>query len=232
VQETIENERGTKSAANACYTGLPMNTLYNMDCMDGMALFPDKFFDLAIVDPPYGIGAHKQLGKKKGEKGNKWNGGNWDNEKPNKFYFNELFRVSKNQVIWGGNYFDLPPTRCFFIYDKVQRIDLADCEFAWTSFDSSARIFTYARGNLQGFRNPGRFHPTEKPRALYRWILSNYAEDCETILDTHAGSCSSCIEFEINGFQWIAFEKDVDYYNDAKERMKRELAQTRLDLQV
>lgn len=206
-------------------TPLKMNTLYNMDCMDGMALFPDNFFDLAIVDPPYGIGKKFSGGKTGKMNFNTIVEKQWDIP-PSKGYFKELFRVSKNQIIWGGNYFSLPATRCFIVWDKLISDDfsLAMAEYAWTSFDLRAKIFRYS--NPKG----NKIHKTQKPRKLYRYLLSNYAENCETILDTHAGSCSSCIEFEINGFQWIAFEKDVDYFNDARARMKRELAQGRLEL--
>jgi len=230
VQKNIENERGTKSAANECYTSLPMNTLYNMDCMNGMALFPDKFFDLAIVDPPYG---DDRIFNGSADFANKVK--QYDNVAPDKAYFDELFRVSKNQIIWGGNYFILPPSSGWIIWDKVRFVEnYSRYELAFTSFRMNPRMFTYCNngGFVVANEDRPKIHPSQKPRKLYRWILSNYAEDCETILDTHAGSCSSCIEFEIGGFEWIAFEKDTDYFNDAKERMKRELAQTRLDLQV
>lgn len=188
--------------------------------MEGMKEYPDKFFDLAIVDPPYGLGMHKQIGKKKGETGNKWGGHFWDKNKPDQDYFNKLFKVSQNQIIFGGNYFALPSTRCIIVWDKVQRIDQADCEIIWTSFNSSARIFTYPRSNIQGFRNPYRFHPTEKPIALYRWLLENYAKPGDKILDTHVGSASSLIAFEAGGFEYVGFEIDKDYFEAAKKRLE------------
>ncbi len=199
---------------------MPQIELLHTDCMEYMAGLPDKAYDLAIVDPPYGIGMHKQIGKKKGETGSKWTGGGaWDNEVPSPEYFAELFRVSKEQVIWGGNYFDIPPSRCFLIWDKVQRIDMADCEMAWTSFDTSARIFTYARSNIQGFRNPNRFHPTEKPVALYRWLLKNYAKPGQRILDTHLGSGSIAIACDMEGFDLVGCEIDADYIKAARHRL-------------
>jgi site-specific DNA-methyltransferase (adenine-specific) len=198
--------------------------------MEYMATVPDKYFDLAIVDPPYGIGAHKQIGKKKGEKGNKWVGGAWDNEKPSDEYFNELFRISKNQIIWGGNYFDLPPSRCFLIWDKVQRIDMADCELAWTSFKTSARIYEFSCSNLQGFRNPDRFHPCEKPVALYNWLLTNYAKKGQKVFDSHLGSASSAIAAHYFGVDFVGCELDKDYFDAAKARF--DMATRQLALSV
>jgi site-specific DNA-methyltransferase (adenine-specific) len=189
--------------------------------MDVMSKLADKAYDLAIVDPPYGIGMHRQIGKKKGERGDKWDGSKWDDETPSAQYWSELFRVSKHQIIWGGNYFPLPPSRCFVVWDKVQRIDLADCEMAWTSFDTSARIFTFARSNLQGFRNPQRFHPTEKPINLYSWLLANYAQPGWRILDTHMGSGSSVIAANERGFEILACEIDPKYFAAAVERIGR-----------
>lgn len=200
-----------------------------MDCMALMAQFPDKYFELAIVDPPYGISAHNEMGlfdsRNGSRKESKWIGGEWDNKKPTEEYFLELFRVSKNQIIWGGNYFHLPPSRCFLIWDKVQRIDQADCEMAWTSFRDSARIFTFARGNLQGFMNPHRFHPTEKPVALYKWLLHNYAKQGYKILDTHLGSGSIAIACHQMGYDLTGSELDKDYFEAMQKRIKEETRQ-------
>ena len=211
-----------------------MIELLNCDCMEYMATVPDKYFDLSIVDPPYGIGAHKEIGLGNSRNGNrkasKWMGGDWDNEKPSDEYFNELFRISKNQIIWGGNYFDLPPTRCFLIWDKVQRIDMADCELAWTSFKTSARIYEFSRSNLQGFRNPDRFHPCEKPVALYEWLLTNYAKKGQRILDTHLGSGSSAIAAHYFGVDFVGCELDKDYFDAAKARFDMATKQLAIDL--
>ena len=207
------------------YNGRSTIRMYLGDCMD---LMKAGTWDLAIVDPPYGIGMDRQIGKKKGEKGDKWIGGDWDNATPRPEYFDGLFRISKNQIIWGGNYFDLPTTRCMIIWDKVQRIDMADCEIAWTSFNTSARIFTYARSNLQGFRNPNRFHPTEKPVQLYKWLLTNYAKEGDTILDTHGGSMSIAIACWDLGFDLDIIELDEDYFNDAVKRFENHISQTQL----
>jgi len=200
-----------------------------MDCMELMKQYPDKHFDLAIVDPPYGIGYSELVAKKKLKHGwKKRHTSQWDNETPKVEYFEHLFRVSKNQIIWGGNYFNLPPTRCFIIWDKVQRIDQADCELAWTSFNKSARIFQYARGNESGFapklkgaeRAGINIHPTQKPIALYKWLLHNYAKSGDTILDTHLGSGSSRIAANELGFDFTGCELDEHYFQESVNRFK------------
>jgi site-specific DNA-methyltransferase (adenine-specific) len=207
--------------------------------MEGMARYPDKYFDLAIVDPPYGIGYSDVVGKKKKEHGWKERKSNqWDLHTPSFEYFIELFRVSKNQIIWGGNYFDLKPTRCFLIWDKVQRINQADCELAWTSFSSSARIFQYARGNESGFAPKlkeiekafANIHPTQKPIALYKWILNKYAKQGDKVLDTHLGSGSSRIAAYEMGFDFTAFELDKEYYEAQEKRYKAHILQLKLNL--
>ena len=194
---------------------------YNMDCVEGMKQFPDKYFDLAIVDPPYGINIQKsgRLGR--------YNTNNvWDNEIPNDDYFQELFRVSKNQIIWGGNYFPLKPTKCFLIWDKKQpeNISFASCEFAWTSFDSVAKTFYYSPMN----DTDKRIHTTQKPVALYEWLLSRYAKDGDIILDTHVGSASSLIACYNTNHKFVGFELDEHYYKLSKERLDREMAQMNL----
>ncbi len=209
----------------------------NEDNMELMARYPDNHFDLAIVDPPYGIGYSKLVGDKRESDG--WKNrdpSKWDNETPTREYFNELFRVSKNQIIWGGNYFELRPTRCFLIWDKVQRISQADCEQAWTSFDKSARVFRYARGNESGFapkssdidKQFANIHPTQKPVKLYEWLLMNYAKEGDKILDTHLGSGSIAIACHNLGFDLTACELDKDYFDAAIKRIKNHIAQQRL----
>lgn len=188
------------------------------DCMDletGLPSYPDKFFDLAIVDPPYGLGDKLTQG---GTWANKYKNGDadWD-KKPEPNYWKELFRVSKNQIVWGGNYFHLPPTRCFIIWDKKAHMDtLADCEMAWTSFDSNAKIAKHVRNTHEK-----RVHICQKPVALYRWLLENYAKPGQLILDTHVGSASSLIACESMGFDYVGFEIDPDYYAAAKNRMSK-----------
>jgi site-specific DNA-methyltransferase (adenine-specific) len=201
---------------------LKLNKLYNMDCMEGMKQFPDKYFELAIVDPPYGIDINSsgRLGHY-GGKGKKW-----DSQTPDDDYFKELFRVSENQIIWGGNYFNLPPTRCFLIWDKKQpeNVSFASCEYAWTSLDASAKTFYMSPMNV----SEERIHPTQKPTRLYKWILSRYAKQGDKILDTHVGSASSLIACYDMGFDYIGFEIDEDYYNMAQKRIEETKAQIRM----
>ena len=205
---------------------LEMNQLYLMDCMEGMKQFPDKYFELAIVDPPYGIGA----GKEKPHNGWKDYGiKHWDNQSPDKAYFEELFRVSQNQIIWGANHFISKISRdfsCFIIWDKGQRnFSLADGEMAWTSFKKAARFFNYSRARAL---QEGKIHPTQKPVALYKWLLKNYAKQGDKILDTHVGSASSLIACYDMGFDYIGFEIDEDYYNMAQKRIEEHKAQLRM----
>ena len=203
---------------------MPISETHNIDCMEFMAGLPDGFFDLVIADPPYGLGMDKQIGKKKGETGCKWGGKDWDKPIDSESLFQEVFRVSKNQIVWGGNYFNLPATRCFLIWDKVLRIDMADCEFAWTSFHTSARIYTYPRSSIQGFMNPNRFHPTEKPVALYKWLLTNYAKPGHKIFDPMMGSQSSRIAAWDMGFDYYGCELDADYFRDGETRFAAHIA--------
>ena len=245
--------------------------LHLMDCMEGMRQFPDGFFDLAIVDPPYGDGNSKigggtvrgivrpiQAWNRFGQRfdrykygtdsrsgqpsENTWGGttcertgGTWAAKygkkiiawdvAPGKDYFDELFRVSRDQIIWGGNYFDLPPTRCFLIWDKLQgeNFSMAACEYAWTSFSTNAKMF---KAVPMGTAAETRFHPTQKPVALYQWILSRYAKPGMKILDTHAGSASSLVACHLAGFdQAWGFEIDPVYFEKAKARLDKEKAQ-------
>ena len=194
----------------------------NEDCMDLLKRTPDKFYELALVDPPYGIDINSsgRLGHY-GGKGKKW-----DNHIPNDIYFKELFRVSKNQIIWGGNYFNLPPTRCFLIWDKEQPEDVsfASCEFAWTSFNLSAKTF-YKRPQNADVQ---RIHPTQKPVALYKWLLDKYAKKGDKILDTHLGSGSIAIACHDYGFELTACELDKEYYDKAVQRIKNHVSQLKL----
>lgn len=204
------------------------------DCMNpeyGLPSYPDKYFDLAIVDPPYGINAAK-LGvgdvQKAKQRNGKIKGGSWDSCTPDSSYFEELRRVSKNQIIWGGNYFALPPCRGFIVWDKGATLrgrDFSECEFAYTSFDRPSKMAVY---DITAFspqfwqeRVYGKIHPTQKPISLYRWLLENYAKPGQLILDTHVGSASSLIALESMGFDYVGFEIDEDYYNAAKNRMSK-----------
>ena len=206
--------------------------------MDLMARYEDKYFDLAIVDPPYGIGADKAQnagGKKWGYK--KYKDTDWDSEIPKQEYWGELFRVSKNQIVWGGNYMTeyLEPRMGWVLWDKGQRdFSLADGELAWTSFNKALRIFTLPRGSALAKSNKlgGRIHPTQKPVALYEWLLKNYAKEGDKILDTHLGSGSIAIAIDrmnkIEGMNLTltACELDKDYYDAAMKRIKEQTAQT------
>lgn len=196
-------------------------TLYNMDCMDYMATLPDKYFDLAIVDPPYGIGIANNPVRQSHEKKQ------WDNSIPGELYFKEINRISKNQIIWGGNYFldHLGKTQGFIIWDKKQPQDfsLAMCEFAWSSIQKPAKIFRYSV--LMGDE---KIHPTQKPVKLYEWLLVNYAETGHKILDTHGGSLSNVIACLNLGFEIVCTELDEDYFNAGVERVRKSQQQQRL----
>lgn len=208
---------------------------YNMDCMKGMKEFPDKYFDLAIVDPPYGIGesGSKNHTRSKFAKSKNYKAFAGDDLKtPEKDYFNELFRVSKNQIIWGGNYMVSNIEKnspCWIVWDKDNgETDFADCELAWTSFDSAVRKFKYRwNGMLQENMKQKEFriHPTQKPVALYEWLLGKYAKPGDIILDTHVGSASSLIACHRTKHKFVGFELDEYYYNKASERLAAEQAQ-------
>lgn len=199
-----------------------VNKAYNMDCMEYMRTIPDKVFDLAVVDPQYGINITNSGRLKKYNA----NTAKWDSETPQKNYFLELCRVSKNQIIWGGNYFHLPPTRGFLIWDKKQPegVSFASCEFAWTSFDQSAKTFYYSMLNDKDFR----IHPTQKPVALYSWIFRRYAKQGDKILDTHLGSGSSRIAAYDAGLDFVGCEIDRDYFKAQEERFAAHTAQCSL----
>lgn len=203
--------------------------LLHIDCMDYMRTLPDKAFDLAIVDPPYGIGMD---GGNVGYKGlNDFEKKDWDRYVPGPEYFAELMRVSAAQIIWGGNYFDLPPSRCFLIWDKGEGFygrTYAECEQAWVSIDGNAKIFKrdpLARGDYHG-----KIHPTQKPVPLYQWILRSYAKPGQRILDTHLGSGSSAIAAHYFGCDFVGCELDPDYYKAACERFDRETRQQAMQL--
>ena len=204
-----------------------MIELLNIDCMKYMATLPDKAFDLAVVDPPYNIGGDSiHAGRLKRGSGKLKNraiqllDSSFDEIPLNENYFDELFRVSQNQVIWGMNYFELPRTRGVICWDKVQPWEnFSQVELAWTSFDFPAKLYRYDN------RTGGKIHPTQKPIALYDWILRNYAKPGQRILDTHLGSGSSAIAAHYFGCDFVGCEIDVDYFNAAKERFDRETRQ-------
>ena len=244
--------------------------------MEGMKEFPDKYFDLAIVDPPYGGGASQNVHverERERERGLHGGVADYESRKRSRFggwfdryyiggpdgrrmdetlpkgttgaegadlrhwdvapppeYFNELARVSKMQIIWGWNYFDLPPTRCFLILRKLQvpleGFSMAPVEYAWTSFNRNAAMVELFTASKTG--EPRRIHPTQKPVELYTWILNHFAQPGDKILDTHVGSASSLIACHRLGFQYVGFELDEYYYKQASERLEREKAQMSL----
>ena len=218
---------------------------YNEDCMIGMARYPDKHFDLAIVDPPYGIGFDGNTTVKgKSGKASTFTDKQhhikkeWDVSRPTAEYFAELQRVSKNQIVWGGNYFAdlLPPQKGWIFWDKkitnANNTNFSDGELAWTSFNCILRRFTYDWIGFGYLNNPQRekkIHPTQKPVALYKWLLKNYAKHGDKILDTHVGSASSLIACYDMGFNAVGFEIDPDYYAASKKRLESFMAQIRLE---
>ena len=220
-------------------THKPEITLLNVDCMQYMATLPDKAFQLGIVDPPYGINAPNMAATPcqplAGSK--RLNGGSgklknrllntakieWDNEIPDQAYFDELMRVCENVIIWGGNYFPLPPSRCILCWDKVQPWEnFSQIELAWTSFDSPAQLFKFDN------RTGDKIHPTQKPVQLYEWVLSKYAKTGQRILSTHMGSGSDAIACHNLGFDGVFCEIDKDYYEAACARLKAHQAQQTL----
>ena len=201
-----------------------------------MSRYEDNHFDLAIVDPPYGIGADENAHKNgincKSNGFKEHKKGSWDNAIPDKAYFDELQRVSKNQIIWGGNYFTeyLKPVMSWIVWDKMQHnFSFADGELAWNSFGNKLKIFQYARGNESGFAPKIKaglkiglnIHPTQKPIALYEWLLMNYAKEGDKILDTHLGSGSIAIACHNLKYDLTACELDKEYYNAAMERITK-----------
>ena len=210
-----------------------MITATNEDNMLMMARYPDNYFDLAIVDPPYGIDIHKmsytQSTKGGVAKRKDYSSvGDWDSNTPDNKYYSELFRTSKNQIIWGGNYFNLPLTKSWVIWDKRTEAkysnDFADCEMAWTSFNKPAKIFRWLWSGMmqQDMKNKEvRIHPTQKPVKLYEWLLMNYAKEGDKIIDTHRGSASLDIACHNLGFDLWTCELDTDYFDDGNKRLKQ-----------
>ena len=202
--------------------------MYNQDCMKALQDMDENQFDLAIVDPPYGkdiIKTGKVGGDNKGIAFTNYGSNDWDKNTPSKEYFNELFRVSKNQIIFGSNYFELPPTRCNIIWDKMQKFSGADFELAWTSFDKASKAFRMSR--VEAY-SAGKIHPTQKPIKLYEWLLMNYAEKGNKILDTHLGSGSIAIACHNLDFPLIACELNPFFYKEAVERLKKHQMQIRM----
>ena len=233
--------------------------VYNVDCLELMRSLPDDAFDLIIADPPYGGGftegggckgwfskyhqkqeeipAYNRFGSP-GSRFEKYKPEAKDGKKkiiswdvaPGPEYFEEMFRVSRNQIIWGGNYFALPPTRCFLVWKKLtisENFTMAMCEYAWTSFNENAKVFECAP---QGKVGDDRFHPTQKPIALYKWILSRYAKPGDKIFDPYLGSGSSRIAAWDMGFDFVGCEIDKVYFDLMEKRFEEHTKQTRMEL--
>jgi site-specific DNA-methyltransferase (adenine-specific) len=191
-----------------------------------MKQYPDKHFDLAVVDPPYGIGIIKTgiIGGNNLGKSKKYGARSWDKSAPSNFYFEELLRVSTNQIIWGANHFisQIPfNSSCWIVWDKDNSGNFADCELAWTSFETAVRIYKHRWNGMlqQDMKNKEqRIHPTQKPVKLYDWIFANYAKEGMTILDTHLGSGSSRIAAYKAGLDFTGFEIDEEYYQKQEKR--------------
>ena len=231
--ETKTNEvQNNSGETHPLLPTVPCNIVYHEDCMEGLKRFPDNYFDLAVVDPPYGMPKDSTHGRGK-LKNRMLNNGSvekWD-VKPSDEYFAELFRVSKNQIVWGGNYFPLPPTQCFIFWYKQNPVaNFADGELAWTSFKKPALCFDYRYyGGLQGNTSAEtKIHPTQKPKQLYIWILSKFATEGQTILDTHLGSGNSAIAAWEEKFSFTGIEINEIYYNNAVKHFREQSAQTRL----
>ena len=235
--ENLQNSNTQPLAYSECYVQSPL-TLYNADCMEIMKQYTDKYFDLAIVDPPYGIGANKMTlgnGKKKIYRGQ----ADWDNTIPTAEYWEQLFRVSKNQVVWGGNYMTdfLKPTGGWLFWDKgTGENDFADGELAWTSYNGALRKITKSWVGANAKDGLERIHPTQKPIYLYDWILTKYAKDGFKILDTHLGSGSIAIAIDKantldkKNLTFVGIELDPDYFQAAVERFKNHKRQCVLSL--
>ena len=207
---------------------LEMNKIHLMDCMEGMAQIPDKYFELAIVDPPYGIGAGKmEMGK--GKNKNWGEKKDWDNNPPTRVYFDELERVSEKQIIFGGNYFDLPKSCGWIFWDKDRQKDVSfsDGELAWCSFLKTIKKIVVRYDGFIG-ADDVRIHPTQKPVTLYKRLLTNYAKKGDKILDTHVGSGSSFIAAYDLGFDIMGFEIDKDYWKAANERLTEHTSQIQI----
>ena len=216
-----------------------MNEAFNIHCMEYMKTLPDKAFELAICDPPYGIGETGERSTR-ARKTDKWENAkakhykikDWDKQPPPTEYFNELFRVSKNQIIWGANHFisRMPKdSSCWIFWDKKNgKSDNADGELAWTSFTTAVRKFEWLWNGFQKEKPEERFHPTQKPTALYEWLLTTYAKQGDKILDTHLGSGSSRIAAYNLGFDFVGCEIDKDYFDAQEKRFASHAAQTSL----
>jgi site-specific DNA-methyltransferase (adenine-specific) len=224
-ESLIEKQNG--NFANTLLGAVP-SVVYNEDCVEGLKRYADNHFDLAIVDPPYGIGfsSKKQSNFGKGGINHEYKG--WDEEIPKAEYWEQLFRVSKNQIVWGANYMTeyLKPSRCWVSWYKMQEFSTNEFELAWTSFDETCKQFNLSR--VQAYAGSNKIHPTEKPIKLYDWCLNKFAKENDLILDTHLGSGSSRIAAAKAGKQFIGFEIDPEYYEKQEKRFKDFVSQLRM----
>lgn len=223
--ENVPLKTETPAFAKHVLPAVPSSEVYLEDCVKALKRFNDKHFDLAIVDPPYGLERFKANDGGNSKKittfGDKDK--NWNNIKPTTEYWNELFRVSKNQIVWGGNNFELPPSEYFIVWDKGQMMpSFARCEMAWTNCKVPAKIYAKRSQDLN------RIHPTQKPIGLYDWLLMNYSKEGDLILDTHLGSGSSRIAAYKGGFNFVGFEIDAEYYEKQEKRFNDFKSQLRL----
>jgi len=235
IDETIERDENPALRIGSVGRSA-LSTVYLMDCIEGMKQFPDKIFDLAVVDPPYGIGFGEFNRTNKASNGerykaNKYKNSNWDDDIPSDEYFAELMRVSKNQIVWGGNYFPyLWQNGCkgFIYWHKGNPVpNFADGELAWTSFNKVAKQFDFRYyGNIQGKTSAeDKIHPTQKPVKLYEWIYQHYTKEGDLILDTHLGSQSSRIAANKAGLDFVGFEIDREYFDNGNKRFKNFVSQ-------
>ena len=224
--DNVSLKTETPAFAKHVLPAVPSSEVYLEDCVKALKRYADNHFDLAIVDPPYGINAGKMTmgsGKHKFKKGKDWDAGI-----PTEEYFLELFRVSKNQIIWGGNYFTkiLPPSNDWIIWDKLNpNLSFSEAEMAWCSIKRNTRIFKHYSAQVE---EGGKIHPTQKPVKLYDWLLNNYAKPNDLILDTHLGSGSSRIAAYKGGFNFVGFEIDPEYYEKQEKRFNDFKSQLRL----
>lgn len=232
IHTKVSSEQVSPAFGNAMLGAVPLSEVYLEDCVKALKRFSDNFFDVAIVDPPYGIDvANMNMGAGKGKrcskmKNRKWKPKDWDNGIPDEEYFEQLFRVSKNQIIWGGNYFIdyLPPSQYFAVWDKGEGLygrSFAECEFAWVR-SGGTRIRKINPVQKE------RIHPTQKPIELYDWLIDVYCREANLILDTHVGSGSSRIAAAKAGKQFIGFEIDKDYYDKQEKRFNDWNSQLRM----
>lgn len=216
-----------------------ISEVYNRDCLEAMKEMDDNAFELAIVDPPYGISVSLRDNAAGQTASAKWTNptrksykvSGWDNEPPSVEYFRELRRVSVNQIVWGANHFISrinADSSCWIVWDKQTNGNLADCELAWTSFNTAVRQFSFLWNGFARGEQVERIHIAQKPVALYKWLLQNYAKQGDRILDTHLGSGSSRIACYDLGFDFTGYELDADYFQAQEERFARHTAQQTL----